>query len=79
MRIELVRTVKYSADLENIYENFDWEDIRAGYDLKPWEGMSSGQVQDSIIEEITNMMMSDIDDLLSEDDDDFDINVYGGL
>jgi len=41
--------------------------------------MSSGQVQDSIVEEITNMMMSDIDELLSEDDDDYDINVYGGL
>ena len=41
--------------------------------------MSSGQVQDSVIEEITNMMMSDIDELLSEDDDDYDINVYGGL
>jgi len=25
------------------------------------------------------MMMSDIDELLSEDDDDYDINVYGGL
>jgi len=79
MRIELVRTVKYSADLEDIYEEFNWDDIRSSYDLKPWEGMSSAQVQDSVIEEITNMMMSDIDDLLSEDDDDFDINVYGGL
>jgi len=79
MRIELVRTIKYSADLEDIYEEFNWEDIRASYDLKPWEGMSSAQVQDIVIEEITNMMMSDIDSLLDEDDDDFDINVYGGL
>lgn len=79
MRIELVRTVKYSADLEDIYENFDWDDIRSQYDLKPWEGMTSAQVQDSVTEEITNMMMSDIDELLDEDDDDFDFNIYGGL
>ena len=79
MRIELVRTVKYSAELEDIYETFDWEDIRCQYDLKPWEGMTSAQVQDSVTEEITNMMMSDIDELLSEDDDDFNFNIYGGL
>jgi len=79
MRIELVRTVKYSANLEDIYEEFNWDDIRASYELKPWEGMSAGLVQDAITEEITNMMMSDLDSLLDEDDDDFDINVYGGL
>ena len=79
MRIELVRTVKYSADLEDIYETFDWDDMRSRYDLKPWEGMTSSQVQDCVTEEITNMMMSDIDDLLEEDDDDFNFNIYGGL
>ena len=48
MRIEVTRQIKYSGDLEDIYDNFNWEDIRAGYDLKPWDGMSAGLVQDAI-------------------------------
>ena len=79
MRIEVVRKVKYSGDLEDIYENFDWEDIRSSYDLKPWEGLTESQVYDTLVEEISNLFISDIDDLLSEDDDDFDLEIYGGL
>jgi len=79
MRIEVIRKVKYSGDLEDIYENFDWNDIRSGFDLKPWEGMTRDQVHDTLVEEISNMFMSDIDELLEEDDDDFDLEIYGGL
>jgi len=79
MRIEVTRNIKYSADLEDIYDHFDWEEIRSGYDLKAWEGMDRNQVYDSVCEELTNLFMSDIEELLEEDDDDFNIEIYGDL
>ena len=79
MRIEVTRQIKYSGDLEDIYDNFNWEDIRSSYDLKPWEGMEQHQVHDALMEELSNMFMADIDELLEEEDDDFNIEIYGGL
>jgi len=79
MRIEVVRKVCYSADLDDIYDQFDWDSIRESYGVKPWEGLTRNQVHDALCDELTNMFMSDIECLLDEDDDDFDLEIHGEL
>ena len=51
MRIEVVRKVCYSADLDDIYDQFDWDSIRECYDVKPWEGLTRNQVHDALCDD----------------------------